>query len=355
MKLNIFSTLAFAALAFAFTACDEDYKKADFDLPVVEEHDLPTATTGDIVAVTGNSAIVAAELGSIVSTNPVIVWGVLVDTKPNVSLAGSTMFKQDASKENATIVLSGLADKTTYYYQTFAYTEGGVAFGEVKNFTTDSEAWAQNYEMAAAYYDFSTLENIAGTFTSNLTINQGEGAPQTFVPVSLDALFGPGNGCGLASSVFDNNILFNQLSGQMLCDAAENLAGVQVSFKGKKFPEVIVSAIMIQMFFGMEGYDGHFSVYISENEITSAEDFANATLLGSSANNGQATIDYEQNMQTTSKNPMKFAIPADFWELDSCYIYLQHKANYGSSLDWSPNLGVLIAGMGYSFYQELAQ
>jgi hypothetical protein len=353
MKLNIFSTLAFAAVAFAFTACDEDYKKADYDLPVAEEHDLPTATTGEIVAVTGNSAIVAAEVSSVVPSNPVIAWGVLVDTKPNVSLAGSTMFKQDASKSNAKIVLSALNDQTTYYYQTFAYTEGGVAYGEVKNFTTDSLAWAQNYELAVAGYDFSTIESIAGTFTSNLTLSQGAGVPETFVPVNIETLFGPGAGCGLASSVFANNVLFNSLQGQMVCDAAENIAGVQVSFKGMKFPEVIVSAVMMQMFFGMEGLDGHFSVYISENEITSAEDFAKATLLGSSDKNGQASIDYVQNMQTTAKNPMKFSIPADFWDLDSCYIYLHHKANYGSSLPWAENLGVLVLGFDYMFYQAL--
>ena len=351
MKFNIFSKLALGALAFAFVACDEDFTKAEFDAPVGESRDLPTVTTGDLVAATGDAAILGISVDEVVEGNPVLNWGVVVGTTENPTIAGSLISYADAAETSTNLMINGLADNTTYYYRAFAYTEGGLAYGEVKDFRTSAAAWdAQWSAVGPLWLSFTTKEEVAAAFPYRAILDATHSSAQPFMYEDASLLFGPGV-AALVSSPFDADVLFSTLSGSLVCYGVHNIAGTYQDFSDLAFPKVTLDMVMMQMLFGMTDLDGHVEVYVSDKEITSAEDLAAATLIGSTRNNGQASVDYIRDNAVSAENPMTFDIPSKFW--GPCYIYLSHKANYNNGMpEWNPDLGVVITGVGFSGYTQ---
>lgn len=350
MKFNIFSKLALGALAFAFVACDEDYEKAAFDAPVAPSHDLPTVTTGDPVAVTGTAAILSISVDEVVEGNPVLHWGVLLSTNDNPGLAGSTISYANVEETSTNLMVGGLVDETTYYYRTFAHTEGGVAYGEVKSFGTSAEAWEQDWSSVENWLEFTDAAKVEAAFPYRAMLAATHSSALPFMYIGDSYILGEGVGA-LVSSPFDANVLFYQQGAQvpLVCYGVHNIVGTYQDLSTLAFPKVTLDVTMMQMLFGMEDLDGHIEVYASETEITSAEELAAATLLGSTNNNGQATVDYTRDYYTSLENPMSFDIPSKFW--GPCYIYLSHKANYNNGVpEWAPDLGVIITGVGFSGY-----
>jgi hypothetical protein len=350
MKFNIFSKLALGALAFAFVACDEDYEKAAFDTPVAPSHDLPTVTTGDPVAVTGTAAILSISVDEVVEGNPVLHWGVLLSTNDNPGLAGSTISYANVEETSTNLMVGGLVDETTYYYRTFAHTEGGVAYGEVKSFGTSTEAWEQEWSTVENWLEFTDAAKVEAAFPYRAILDATHSSAQPFMYEDASLLFGPGV-AALVSSPFDADVLFSSLSGSLVCYGVHNIAGTYQDFSDLAFPKVTLDMVMMQMLFGMTDLDGHVDVYVSDKEITTAEDLAAATLIGSTRNNGQASVDYIRDNAVSAENPMSFDIPSKFW--GPCYIYLSHKANYNNGVpEWAPDLGVVITGVGFSGYTQ---
>ena len=166
MKLNIFKTLALGVLTMGFVACDEDFTKADYDAPIAAAGVLPEVTTGDADAF-GESALISASISPVegaTATN----WGLLVSTNPEPSLAGSIKIEGDIAVPSTTFSVTGLTDKTHYYYRTFVSDGVSVAFGETKEFTTNGEAWASEQ----GYWSFATAaeaEEITEKFKDSYT------------------------------------------------------------------------------------------------------------------------------------------------------------------------------------------
>ena len=352
MKFNILSKLALGALAFAFVACDEDFVKADFDAPVAESHDLPTVATGELVAATGTSAVLSASIEEVVEGNPIVKWGVLVSTQEEPTLGGSMMATAQATETDAAVSVSGLSDETEYYYRTFAYTEGGLALGEVKNFRTSARMWEVQYEEVGQSMPFADVNSIDAAFPYRAIMNATHASTQGFIACDVSPIFGTSL-AALVSSPFDGPGLFATTQGNLTCYASDNLAGTYVDLEGLKFPKIQIDLMMMQYLFGMDGYEGHLEVYASDKVIETAEDFAAATLIGSTANNGQASVDYLKDYQTSAENPMQFDIPSKYW--GKCYIYLRNLTAYQAQ-KWAPSLdlGVIVLGVSFNYYQEKA-
>ncbi len=354
MKFNIFSKLALGALAFAFVACEEDFTKADYDAPVAESRDLPTVTTGELVAATGDAAVVSIAIEEVVEGNPVLNWGVVVGTTENPTIAGSLISYADVAETSTNLMIGSLADNTTYYYRTFAYTEGGLAYGEVKSFQTSAAAWENQWSATGLMWlPFTSAEEVEAAFPYRAMLAATHASAQPFMSIGGSPILGEGVGA-LVSSPFDANVLFSQGQGSLVCYGVHNIAGTYQDLSALAFPKVTLDILMMQYLFGMEDLDGHIDVYVSETEITSAEELAAATLIGSTSNNGQATVDYTRDYYTSAENPMSFDIPTKFW--GPCYIYLSHKANYNNGVpEWNPDLGVVISGVAFSGYMQAAE
>ena len=150
MKFNIFKTLALGVLAMGFVACDEDFTKADYDAPIVATGILPEVTTGAADAF-GESALIQASMTPVEGAT-ITNWGVLVSTSATPTLAGSIKVEGDLATTTKTFAVTGLTDKTHYYYRSFVSDGVSVAYGETKEFTTNGDAWG----VQQGYWSFAT-------------------------------------------------------------------------------------------------------------------------------------------------------------------------------------------------------
>ena len=337
MKLNIFKTLALGVLTMGFVACDEDFTKADYDAPIAATGVLPTVTTGEVGAF-GESAIIDASMTLVEGAAPTN-WGVLVSTSAEPTLAGSIKVEGDITKTSQKFAVSGLTDKTHYYYRTFVSDGVSVAFGETKEFTTDGEAWGSEQ----GYWSFGTAAEADAYLPYRAMLGATHASAFGFTTCNMLALYGQ-EFYGVASTIFDPNKLFNQLSGSLATYGVMNAAGFKMDFTGMYFPKVWFDATMIQMYFGSTDYPGHFDVYVSNEPITDAAGLQTAVKVGSSKGTGKAQELYATNMETSSKEPMKFDIPMDYW--GETYIYIVSTADYTGSFSGETSYGIVVFGYG---------
>lgn len=337
MKLNIFKTLALGVLTMGFVACDEDFTKADYDAPIAAAGVLPEVTTGDADAF-GESALIAASITPVegaAATN----WGVLVSTSAEPTLAGSIKMEGDLATTSKTFAVTGLTDKTHYYYRTFVSDGVSVAYGETKEFTTNGDAWGSDQ----GYWSFATAADADNYLPYRAMLNASHSSAAGFTTVSMAALYGQ-EFYGVASTVFDPVKLFNTLSGSIVTYGVTNAAGFKFDFNGMFFPKVWFDATMIQMYFGETTYAGHFDVYVSHNPIETAADLQNATKIGSSIGSSKAQELYATNMETSSKEPMKFDIPMEYW--GESYVYIVSTSDYNGVFGGDTSFGIVVFGYG---------
>ena len=337
MKLNIFKTLALGVLTMGFVACDEDFTKAEYDAPIAAAGVLPEATTGDADAF-GESALIAASITPVegaAATN----WGVLVSTSAEPTLAGSIKMEGDLATTSKTFAVTGLTDKTHYYYRTFVSDGVSVAYGETKEFTTNGDAWGSEQ----GYWSFATAAEADAYLPYRAMLNASHSSAAGFTTVSMAALYGQ-EFYGVASTVFDPLKLFNTLSGSLVTYGVTNAAGFKMNFDGMFFPKVWFDATMIQMYFGETTYAGHFDVYVSHNPIETAADLQNATKIGSSIGSSKAQELYATNMETSSKEPMKFDIPMEYW--GESYVYIVSTSDYNGVFGGDTSFGIVVFGYG---------
>ena len=337
MKLNIFKTLALGVLTMGFVACDEDFTKADYDAPIAAAGVLPEVTTGEADAF-GESALIAASITPVegaAATN----WGVLVSTSAEPTLAGSIKMEGDLATTSKTFAVTGLTDKTHYYYRTFVSDGVSVAYGETKEFTTNGDAWGSEQ----GYWSFATAAEADAYLPYRAMLNASHSSAAGFTTVSMAALYGQ-EFYGVASTVFDPVKLFNTLSGSIVTYGVTNAAGFKMNFDGMFFPKVWFDATMIQMYFGETTYAGHFDVYVSHNPIETAADLQNATKIGSSIGSSKAQELYATNMETSSKEPMKFDIPMEYW--GESYVYIVSTSDYNGVFGGDTSFGIVVFGFG---------
>ena len=336
MKLNIFKTLALGVLTMGFVACDEDFTKADYDAPIAAAGVLPTVTTGEAGAF-GESAIIDASMTPVEGVTPTN-WGVLVSTSAEPTLAGSIKVEGDITKTSQKFAVSGLTDKTNYYYRTFVSDGVSVAYGETKEFTTDGEAWGTEQ----GYWSFATAAEADAYLPYRAMLGATHSSAYGFTTCNMVNLYGR-EFYGVVSTMFDPVKLFGQLSGSLATYAVMNAAGFKMDFTGMYFPKVWFDATMIQMYFGDTEYPGHFDVYVSKEPITDAAGLQSAVKIGSSKGTGKAQELYATNMETSSKEPMKFDIPMDFW--GETYVYIVNTADYTGSMG-EQSYGIVVFGYG---------
>ena len=336
MKLNIFKTLALGVLTMGFVACDEDFTKADYDAPIAAAGVLPTVTTGEAGAF-GESAIIDASMTPVEGVTPTN-WGVLVSTSAEPTLAGSIKVEGDITKTSQKFAVSGLTDKTHYYYRTFVSDGVSVAYGETKDFTTDGEAWGAEQ----GYWSFATAAEADAYLPYRAMLGATHSSAYGFTTCNMVNLYGR-EFYGVVSTMFDPVKLFGQLSGSLATYAVMNAAGFKMDFTGMYFPKVWFDATMIQMYFGDTEYPGHFDVYVSKEPITDAAGLQSAVKIGSSKGTGKAQELYATNMETSSKEPMKFDIPMDFW--GETYVYIVNTADYTGSMG-EQSYGIVVFGYG---------
>lgn len=315
--------------------------------PDTPSYGYPSIITGDARSVTWNSAFVDVSIEEIVEENPIQNWGVLLSIFENPNFAGSTIMYADVDEVSTNVFIEGLAENRTYYYRAFANTKGGVVYGEVKSFKTSTvDEWTE----VKTSLPFTNVDELTAAFPYRQILDATHPSAQPFMSISDSPILGAGVGA-LVSSPFDANVLFTQGQGSLVCYGVHNIAGTYQDFSTMIYPKVTLDLVMMQYLFGMEDYEGHIDVYVSETEINSAEDWAAATFIGSTRNNGQASKDYIRDYFTSEDNPMTFDIPTKFW--GPCYIYLSNKANYNNGFpEWNPDLGVLVMGVDFSGLQR---
>lgn len=337
MKLNIFKTLALGVLTMGFVACDEDFTKADYDAPVATAGILPEVVTGDADAF-GESALIEASMTPVEGA-AVTNWGVLVSTSAEPTLAGSIKMEGDVATPATTFAVTGLTDKTHYYYRTFVSDGVSVAYGETKEFTTNGDAWGSEQ----GSWSFATAADADNYLPYRTMLGATHSSAAGFTTVSMAALYGQ-EFYGVASTVFDPLKLFNTLSGSLVTYGVTNAAGFKMNFDGMFFPKVWFDATMIEMYFGETTYPGHFDVYVSHNPIETAADLQNATKIGSSKGTGKAQELYATNQETSSKEPMKFDIPMEYW--GESYVYIVSTADYTGEFSGETSFGIVVFGYG---------
>lgn len=312
---NIFRALLLGFTLAAFTGCGEDLEKADYDRVHTPET-LPAVTTVSaeafgIVAkatlsVTVPEGVTVKESGFALGTTP--------DADPTAPTTRVIMIDNMTPGEAVTTSLTNLTSGTKYYIKAFATVEGGIAYGEVKEFTaTDDYGYTADY--AADFTDPAAVSADFKAVKLGNTVN-----PFTLVP--LDGMFGPGAGYGFSSSVFAPD--FYQTGNASIASFDENnLLTYEADFTGKNFPTVTVGAFNIAAFFGQKypTNPGSFDVLLSESPITTADELSAATRIG--------TCTFSTNPSDTDKFQYKvvtYDVPLQFD--GKCYITIHNHATF---------------------------
>lgn len=324
-RSNITKTLLLGLMLTAFAACSDDDEKADYDktTPVPT---LPTVTT-DAVEAYGTAAKATMTLtmteGATVETQ-----GFVVSTSTDATLSDESntivYVTGVVSGQPKTVAINNLEAGTTYYVKAFAYAPGGITYGETKEITATDD-----YERQTDYSaDFSDMTAAAADdFT---TVKLGE-TVYPFTPVSL-AIIGF-NAWGFSSSVFSPD-LFETGSASLASYDEENILSYKADLTEKGFTQVWVQGLSMASLFGSTyaAYPGDFEVYVSEEPITTAEELATATKIGS------VKFSTDPSADTFMLNDDTFDVPIEFDGV--CYISIYNHSVYAAS----GNFGVIIAG-----------
>lgn len=324
-RSNITKTLFFGLMITAFAACSDDDEKADYD-KTLPTPTLPTVNT-DAVEAFGTAAKATMTM-TMTEGATVENQGFVVSTSTDASLSDESTtivyVTGLVSGQPKTVAINDLEPGTTYYVKAFAYAPGGITYGETKEITATDD-----YERQTDYSaDFSDM--TAAAVEDFTTVKLGE-TVYPFTPVSL-ALLG-WDAWGFSSSIFSPD-LFETGSASLASYEEENILSYKADFTGKGFSQVWVQGISIASLFGdtYATYPGDFEVYISEEPITTAEELAAATQLGTVKFSTDPTAD------TYMLNDGTFDIPIEYDGV--CYISIYNHSVYATN----GNFGVIIAG-----------
>ena len=194
-----------------------------------------------------------------------------------------------------------------------------------------------------SYWEFNTAADADNYLPYRTMLGASHSSACGFTTVSMAALYGQ-EFYGVASTMFDPNVLFNTLSASIVTYGVTNAAGFKFDFNGLYYPRVWFDVTMIQMFFGYTEYPGHFDVYVSHNPIETTDDLKNATKIGSSKGSSEAHLLYATYQETSSEVPMKFDIPMEYW--GESYIYIVSTADYTGEFSGELSLGIIVFGYG---------
>jgi hypothetical protein len=336
MKLNIFKTLALGVLTVGFVACEKDYEKSDYDAPIAFTSKLPEVVTGDAEPC-GVSAIFTCEMTPMedaTTTN----WGILVSKSEVPTLASSKKVEASLDQTSIKVALSNLDDLTTYYYRSFASDGYNVVYGETKSFKTDVAAW-HNVPRPVSFLTTADADKYMPYRTLLAATHTG-----AFGPTTVDcSLVGLPMGA-VCATVIDPVALFGTGQATVVTDAVYNLMGFEYDFTGMLFPSVSFDVIMLQLLFNMTDLPGHFEVYVSDEPIVDEATFEKAVKIGSSTDAGKAQELYATNQETSSKEPMKFDIPMEYW--GESYVYIVSTADYTGDFSGETSFGIVVFGYG---------
>lgn len=199
------------------------------------------------------------------------------------------------------------------------------------------------YVAEQGYWAFSTAEEAEEYLPYRPILQSTHSSAKGFTISNMVNLYGQ-EFYGVASTFFDPNAMFNELSASMVTYAVTNAAGFKFDFTGMAFPKVWFDAVMIQAFLQESNYPGHFDVYVSKEPIEDMIGLEEAMKIGSSKGNSPEQELYATNMQTSPDSPMMFDIPKEYW--GETYVYIVNTADYNSSFGGEPNMGVVVFGYG---------
>jgi hypothetical protein len=187
VALKVMSAVLTAVLVLNFTGCSED-----------EARKIATVTTGEISAITKNSATLAGDVtndGFATVTDRGVVWSVnaepTTDDNKKSNGIGEGEFVAD---------LTGLTANTLYHARAFAVNSVGISYGEEITFTTNDLAQVNTGGISNLT---TTSITIAGnvTFDGNTTVTgRGIVLAATPNPTIMDIMKPEGSGTGLFSA-----------------------------------------------------------------------------------------------------------------------------------------------------------
>lgn len=334
----IFKALLFGLALGTTASCSEDLEKADYD-KVQAKATLPTVTTGD-VEVYGTAAAASFTVTPAEGTT-LITQGVIVSTKKDAAIADSsnTIVKVSdiTAGKPAMASITGLTAGKTYYVKAFAAVDGGIAYGDTKEIkATDDYGYVD--------YDGIDFTDMTAGDASKFTFTKLGSTVNPFTPVSLAAL--GLRQWGLTSSVFSPD-LFQTGQASLASQDENNLASFAVDFTGKNFPAVTVEGLNLAAVFNstdyIENYPGDFDVLFSTTPITSEDDLAKASVVGT------CHFDKDAQSQKSQFNDVTIYIPQG---TTKGYITIHNHSTYTSK---GGNMGVVITAITLSSLEKKAQ
>ncbi len=337
MKTSFLKYLAAGLAVVSVTACT-DLDKADYN-NTIDTSVLPTVATGEASTVINAAAMVSlaiTEKGD--STVKIDETGIIYDTDSvlNPTVGKTATFTLDNNDE-AFGVISGLLPGTKYYYRAYVSTQQGIALGEVKSFTTSTENYEQTVVETA---DFSDPATMAG-FSTFGTISDGvNSAPGDGWEVVIDH-YGliPEKTFWLGSTSFNTADLLNPDVEPAVGYDADNVLTRTVDLTGLTLPTVAIELADVDGFI-MGGYysaPGAVTVYASESPITSFDDLASATTIGT----------YTFALGVLDTQVASFSFPPKF-SGKTCYVAIRSQSSSSGN-----KLGVLLLDFSVLSYQAV--
>lgn len=312
-------TLALCLVTTAFAACGEDLEKADYDRPSFSGENLPTVTTGAIIENLGTQVTAEIEATAPAET-PVTEAGIVIGTAEGFSLTdeGNIVAKAALDADGkAEVTVQNLETGKTYYYRAYALTVGGIAYGETKSFVCSVMERVED-----TYIDF-TDPAAADAFTTVALLGEAGGQAPKFhdlSPIGLRGVY------GYVSTIFDTDLLFGTKNGKYVGNT-DNLITYAADFTGKSGVEVTFELLRMGVPFGA-AQTSPFEVYVSEQPVTTPDELAAATPIGSGQMGAEDQIE-----------AYSFLIPRAFNK--PCYVSLRIKAD-------RQNYGLALIGLGTS-------
>lgn len=306
MKNNIWKLFSVGVVATLLVSCGSDLEKTDYDI-AFNSGLLPALQTGEIITNAGNTAVTSITVNNQSNLN-VLEQGIVYGTDNNLNLTSSNIVRATLEQDGtAKVIMEKMTPGTTYYYRSYAYTNEGIAYGEIKQFIASSKVWKRVTDYAV---DFDS-ENCIDDFTPVKIA--GKGRPWQVVPMSIQGL----PSYMIVSSAIDIPSLF---AGSLASTGdADNILQYEADFTGKALPAIGFYALDIDGF--MVGWDRNstIDVLVSPTPITTS-----------------ATADVAEKIGSVSFSAKEFQADASFllpakYSNAKCYIALRNKATVANS------------------------
>lgn len=333
----IFKALLFGLALGTTASCSEDLEKADYD-KVQAKATLPTVTTNEVKNY--GTALVATYTVTPAEGTTLLSQGVIVSTEKDAAIAdaSNTLIKANdfTTGQPVSASLTGLTAGKTYYVRAYAAVEGGIAYGETKEITANNDFEYVPFD-GIDFTDMTAADAARFTFTKlGSTVNP-------FTPVAIS-----NKTWGLISSVFSPD-LFQTNQGNLVSTDEENLATFEVDLSGKGLPAVTIEGLSLASLFGkddfIKNYPGNFDVLFSTSPVTSKDELAKATLLGTC----KFSTDPKDKEKKYMYNEITAILPTG---TTKGYITIHNHSTYSAD---GGNLGVVITAITLSSLEKKAQ